>query len=175
MAASSATIAAVVKAVREDRLWQRHMDLASIGATVRGGVNRQALTPEDVEARLRVLAWAATRGFSASVDAIGNVFMRRPGSDPTASPVVAGSHLDTQPTGGNFDGVYGVLAAFEVLEAASDAGVTTDRPLEVVVWTNEEGGRFYAGLFGSTAAAGLLPGDIASRRDDEGGAQGFGE
>src|SRR4029453_15417909 len=115
-------------AVAEGRLWQRHMDLARIGATGRGGVNRQALIPEDVEARLRVLGWAATRGFSASVDAIGNVFIRRPGSDPTASPVVAGSHLDTQPTGGNFDGVYGVLAAVEVLEAASDAGGTTDRP-----------------------------------------------
>jgi len=166
MAASSATIAAVVKAVREDRLWQRHMDLASIGATGRGGVNRQALTPEDVEARLRVLAWAATRGFSPSVDAIGNVFMRRPGSDPTASPVVAGSHLDTQPTGGNFDGVYGVLAAFEVLEAASDAGVTTDRPLEAVVWTNEEGARFQPTTMGSAVFAGALPLETALATTD---------
>src|SRR5499427_7389460 len=106
MAEPGATIAAVVKAVREDRLWQHLTDIASIGATGRGGVNRQALTPEDTEARLRLLAWAAKRGFSASVDAIGNVFMRRPGNDPTARPVVAGSHLDTQPTGGNFDGVY---------------------------------------------------------------------
>src|SRR5262245_65240817 len=130
MAAASATIAAVVQAVREDRLWQRHMDLARIGATGRGGVNRQALTPEDTEARLRLLAWAATRGFSTSVDAIGNVFIRRPGKDATASPVVAGSHLDTQPTGGNFDGVYGVLAAFEVLEAVADAGIVTNNPLE---------------------------------------------
>src|SRR2546428_3227751 len=142
MAVSSAPIAAVVKAVREDRLWQRHMDLARIGATGRGGVNRQALTPEDVEARLRVLAWATTRGFSASVDAIGNVFIRRPGRYPTASPVVAGSHLDTQPTGGNFDGVYGVLAAFEVLQAASEAGVTTDRPLEARGRANQNGARF---------------------------------
>src|SRR4029453_8311658 len=119
MAVSSATITAVVQAVREDRLWQRHMDLARIGATGRGGVNRQALTPEDVEARLRVRAWAATRGFSASVDAIGNVFLRRPGSDPTASPVVAGSHLDTQPTGGNFDAVAGGLPPFRGPRAAS--------------------------------------------------------
>src|SRR5438132_7379722 len=89
MAASSATIAAVVKAVREDRLWQRHMDLARIGATGRGGVNRQALTPEDVEARLRVLAWATTRGFSASVDAIGNVFIRRAGSGRSAGAEAA--------------------------------------------------------------------------------------
>ena len=122
-------IAAVLQAVREDRLWQRHMDMASIGATGRGGVNRQALTAEDTEARARLLAWAARRGFSASADAIGNVFIRSPWqSTPTASPVVAGSHLDTQPTGGNFDGVYGVLAAFEVLEAAADAGVTTHPP-----------------------------------------------
>src|SRR5919201_2916864 len=169
MAAASATIAAVVQAVREERLWQRHMDLASIGATGRGGVNRQALTPEDVEARLRLLAWAASRGFSASVDAIGNVFMRRPGSDPTASPVVAGSHLDTQPTGGNFDGVYGVLAAFEVLEAASDAGVVIHRPLEVVVWTNEEGARFQPTTMGSAVFAGALPLETALATTDAAG------
>jgi len=169
MAAASATIAAVVKAVREDRLWQRHMDLARIGATGRGGVNRQALTPEDVEARLRVLGWAATRGFSASVDAIGNVFIRRPGRDPTASPVVAGSHLDTQPTGGNFDGVYGVLAAVEVLEAVSDAGVTTDRPLEAVVWTNEEGARFQPTTMGSAVFAGALPLETALATTDAAG------
>jgi N-carbamoyl-L-amino-acid hydrolase len=169
MAVSSATIAAVVQAVREDRLWQRHMDLARIGATGRGGVNRQALTPEDVEARLRVLGWAATRGFSASVDALGNMFIRRPGSDFTASPVVAGSHLDTQPTGGNFDGVYGVLAAFEVLEAASDAGVTTDRPLEAVVWTNEEGARFQPTTMGSAVFAGALPLETALATTDAAG------
>src|SRR5438128_5482978 len=143
MAASSATIAAVVKTVREDRLWQRHMDLARIGATGRGGVNRQALTPEDVEARLRVLAWATTRGFSASVDAIGNVFIRRPGRYPTASPVVAGSHLDTQPTGGNFVVVYGVFEVFEVLDAAWYAELITDRPLEYVVLTYEYGGSYH--------------------------------
>jgi N-carbamoyl-L-amino-acid hydrolase len=122
-------IAAVVEAVREDRLWQRHMEIATIGATGRGGVNRQALTPEDGEARRRVLDWASQRGFIASVDDIGNLFIRRDGTDPTADPVVAGSHLDTQPTGGNFDGVFGVLAALEVLDAASDAGVATRCPV----------------------------------------------
>jgi N-carbamoyl-L-amino-acid hydrolase len=157
MSEPSAAIAAVVNAVREDRLWQRHMEMASIGATGRGGVNRQALTPEDTEARLRLLTWAARRGFSASVDAIGNLFIRRAGNDPTASPVVAGSHLDTQPTGGNFDGVYGVLAAFEVLEAVSDARVATKRPLEAVVWTNEEGARFQPATMGSAVFAGALP------------------
>src|SRR5919198_597648 len=152
----STTIAAVVNAVREDRLWERLMDMATIGATGRGGVNRQALTPDDTEARLRLLAWAAQRGFSASVDAIGNLFIRRAGNDPTASPVLAGSHLDTQPTGGNFDGVYGVLAAFEVLEAVSDVGVTTNCPLEAVVWTNEEGARFQPTTMGSAVFAGAL-------------------
>ena len=153
----AATIAAVVQAVRQDRLWQRLMEIATIGATGRGGVNRQALTPEDTEARRRLLAWAAQRGFSASVDAIGNVFIRRAGQDATASPVLAGSHLDTQPTGGNFDGIYGVLAAFEVLEALSDAGVTTTRPLDVVVWMNEEGARFQPATMGSAVFAGALP------------------
>src|SRR6266540_2416529 len=169
MSESSATIAAVVKAVRQDRLWQHHMEMASIGATGRGGVNRQALTPEDAEAHLRLLAWAATRGFSTSVDAIGNLFMRRAGEDSTASPVVAGSHLDTQPTGGNFDGVYGVLAAFEVLEAASDAGVATHRPLDAVVWTNEEGSRFQPTMMGSAVFAGALPLETALATTDAAG------
>src|SRR5207253_4202048 len=104
-------VAAAVAAVKADRLWLRHLQIAEIGATGRGGVNRQALTPEDAEARRQVLAWAAARGFTASVDAIGNLFVRRAGSDPAAAPVVSGSHLDTQPTGGNFDGIFGVLAA----------------------------------------------------------------
>lgn len=166
MAEPSATIAAMVKAVREDRLWQHLLDIASIGATGRGGVNRQALTPEDAEARLRLLAWAAERGFSASIDAIGNLFIRRGGKHPTTSPVVAGSHLDTQPTGGNFDGIYGVLAAFEVLEAASDAGVATKRPLEAVVWTNEEGARFQPTTMGSAVFAGALPLETALATTD---------
>jgi N-carbamoyl-L-amino-acid hydrolase len=157
MSEAAATRAAVVQAVRQERLWQRLMEIATIGATGRGGVNRQALTPEDTAARQRLLAWAAQRGFSASVDAIGNVFIRRAGHEATASPVLAGSHLDTQPTGGNFDGIYGVLAAFEVLEALSDAGVTTTRPLDVVVWMNEEGARFQPTTMGSAVFAGALP------------------
>ena len=169
MSESSATIATVVKAVREDRLWQRHMEMASIGATGRGGVNRQALTPEDAEARLRLLAWAAARGFSTSVDAIGNVFMRRAGENSPARPVVAGSHLDTQPTGGNFDGVYGVLAAFEVLEAVADVGIVTKKPLEAVVWTNEEGARFQPTTMGSAVFAGALPLETALATTDAAG------
>src|SRR5437879_11778506 len=131
----------VSAAVNPDRLWHRHLAIARIGATGRGGVNGQALTPEDAEARRQVLAWAAARGFTASVDAIGNLFVRRAGSDPAAAPVVSGSHLDTQPTGGNFDGIFGVLAALEVLDAAEEARIQTRRPLDLVIWTNEEGAR----------------------------------
>jgi N-carbamoyl-L-amino-acid hydrolase len=169
MANDAATIAAVVEAVREDRLWRRHLEIASIGATGRGGVNRQALTPEDAEARRRVLDWASRRGCSASVDDIANLFIRRSGADPTADPVVAGSHLDSQPTGGNFDGVFGVLAALEALDAASDAGVVTTRPMELVVWTNEEGARFQPTTMGSAVFAGALPLETAlASRDGKG-------
>ncbi len=156
MADDAVSVAAVVEAIREDRLWQRHMDIAAIGATGRGGVNRQALTPEDGQARRLMLEWASELGFTASVDAIGNLFIRRAGAQPTSDPVVAGSHLDSQPTGGNFDGVFGVLAALEVLEAANDAGVVTGRPLELVVWTNEEGARFQPATMGSAVFAGAL-------------------
>ncbi len=169
MADDAATIAAVVEAVREDRLWQRHMEIATIGATGRGGVKRLALTPEDAESRRRVLDWASRRGFSASADDIGNLFIRRSGADATANPVVAGSHLDTQPTGGNFDGVFGVLAALEVLDAASDAGVATKRPMDLVVWTNEEGARFQPTTMGSAVFAGALPLETAlASRDSDG-------
>ncbi len=156
MADDAVSVTAVVEAVRENRLWQRHMDIAAIGATGRGGVNRQALTPEDGQARRLMLEWASELGFTASVDAIGNLFIRRAGAQPASDPVVAGSHLDSQPTGGNFDGVFGVLAALEVLEAANDAGVVTGRPLELVVWTNEEGARFQPATMGSAVYAGAL-------------------
>lgn len=157
MTPGGAGAAAAVAAVSEDRLWRRHLQIAEIGATGRGGVNRQALTPEDAEARRRVLAWAAARGFEASVDPIGNLFIRRAGTSPTASPIVSGSHLDTQPTGGNFDGVFGVLAALEVLEAVDDAGVQTEHPLELAIWTNEEGARFQPTTMGSAVFAGAVP------------------
>jgi N-carbamoyl-L-amino-acid hydrolase len=116
-----------------------------------------------------VLDWASRRGFTASVDGIGNLFIRRAGADPTAHPVVAGSHLDSQPTGGNFDGVFGVLAALEVLEAASDAGIVTNRPIELVDWTNEEGARFQPTTMGSAVFAGALPLETAlATRDRDG-------
>ena len=97
------------KAVREDRLWQRHADMAKLGGTPKGGVNRQALSPEDAAARNLLASWAKARGFSLFTDAIGNLFVRREGSEPAALPVLSGSHMDSQPTGGRFDGMYGVL------------------------------------------------------------------
>ena len=142
------------KAVREDRLWQRHADMAKLGGTPKGGVNRQALSAEDAAARNLLASWAKARGFSIFTDAIGNLFVRREGSDATALPVMSGSHMDSQPTGGRFDGMYGVLAAFEALEALEDAGVKTRRPVMAVAWTNEEGSRFQPGAMGSAVFAG---------------------
>lgn len=141
-------------AVREDRLWQRHADMARLGGTPRGGVNRQALSAEDAAARNLLMSWAKARGFAVSADAIGNLFVRRAGTDPNARPILSGSHMDSQPTGGRFDGMYGVLAAFEALEALEDAGVQTRRPIEAVAWTNEEGSRFQPGAMGSAVFAG---------------------
>ena len=141
-------------AVREDRLWQRHMEIAKTGGRPDGGVNRQALSPEDAAARNLLMGWARTRGFEVFYDRIGNTFVRRAGTDATARPVLTGSHMDSQPTGGKFDGMYGVLAGFEALEALEDAGVATRRPIEVVAWTNEEGSRFQPGAMGSAVFAG---------------------
>lgn len=141
-------------AVDAERLWRRHMDLAKIGATAKGGVNRQALTPEEARARVQLRDWAEARGFSTAIDAIGNLFFRREGTDPDAAPVVTGSHIDSQPTGGKFDGAFGVLAGLEVLEAVEDAGIVTKRPLEFVAWMNEEGGRFQPATMGSAVYAG---------------------
>lgn len=149
--------AAAAAAVREDRLWSRHMDMAAIGGTPDGGVDRQALTPAEAEARALMARWAAARGYAVATDAIGNLFVRREGTDPVARPILTGSHVDSQPTGGRFDGIYGVLAGFEVLEALDDAGLSTRRPIEVVSWTNEEGNRFQPGALGSAVFAGVFP------------------
>jgi N-carbamoyl-L-amino-acid hydrolase len=162
-------IGGIASAVDGDRLWRRQMELAKIGATARGGVNRQALSPEDARARAMLLDWVKARGFAGSVDPIGNLFIRRAGSDQTAAPVVTGSHLDTQPTGGRFDGVYGVLAGLEVLETMSDLGLATRRPIDLVVWTNEEGSRFPPTTMGSAVFAGALPLDRALLTQDAAG------
>jgi N-carbamoyl-L-amino-acid hydrolase len=155
--------------VREERLWQRHMEMARLGATAKGGVNRQALSAEDAAARGLLGAWAAARGYEVFTDPIGNLFVKRPGTDPDASPVVSGSHLDSQPTGGRFDGTYGVLAAFEVLEALDDAGIATKRPVMAVAWTNEEGNRFQPGCMGSGAFVGAYElGTLLDGKDPRG-------
>lgn len=141
-------------AIDQQRLWDRHMAIAKFGATGRGGVDRQALTEEDGQARAALAGWATARGFDLYVDDAANLFVRRNGSEAGAPAILSGSHLDTQPSGGNFDGIYGVLAAFEVLEALDDAGIDHKRPIEAVVWTNEEGCRFAPGCTGSMVFSG---------------------
>jgi len=140
---------AAAGAVDQDRLWRRHMEMAKIGAIPSNGVNRQALTKEDIAARRLLIAWAEACGFSIGIDAIGNIFIRRQGRNPNAAPVLTGSHMDSQPSGGRFDGIYGVLAGLEALEALNQVGAVTERPIDVVAWTNEEGGRFSPGAMGS--------------------------
>ncbi|MFM9969045.1 MAG: Zn-dependent hydrolase [Burkholderiales bacterium] len=160
---------AAVAAVSQERLWQRHMELARIGGLPAGGVKRLALTEEDMLAQRVLLHWAGDRGYKCWRDEIGNIFVRRDGSDSEAAPIMTGSHLDTQPTGGKFDGAYGVLAGFEVLEAFDDAGVTTRRPVEVVAWMNEEGSRFVPGAMGSAVFAGTAAlADMLARTDPAG-------
>ena len=156
-------------AIDEQRLWNRHMTMAQIGATPKGGVNRQALSSEDVQARQLLASWARELGFAVSMDDIGNLFVRREGADPNASPVLTGSHLDSQPTGGKFDGAYGVLAGFEALQAIHESGAATKRPLEVVAWVNEEGSRFQPGCTGSLVFSGKARiDDLAAYTDPAG-------
>lgn len=143
--------------VNGQRLWSRLMDMAAIGATAHGGCNRQALTDLDIAGRRLLAEWSRAAGCSVRVDAIGNLFVRRAGLDDTLPVVLAGSHLDTQPTGGRFDGVYGVLAGLEVIESLNDHGIRTEHPLEVAVWCNEEGCRFPIAMMGSAVWASRLP------------------
>lgn len=140
--------------VNRDRLWKSLMDMAKIGPGVAGGNRRLALTEEDRQGRDLFCGWARAAGCSVTVDGMGNIFARRPGKRPDAEPVIAGSHLDTQPTGGRFDGVYGVLAGLEVLRALNDRKLETARPVEVAVWTNEEGSRFQPAMIGSGVFSG---------------------
>ena len=141
--------------VDEERLWARQMYLATFGETSKGGVNRQALSAEEIEARKLLMDWSAEIGLTAFIDDIGNLFFRRDGTDPALAPVMTGSHIDSQPTGGKFDGSYGVVAAFEAIQAIIDAGLELKRPVEVAVWLNEEGSRFAPGMMGSEAYAGV--------------------
>lgn len=131
------------------RLWASLMELAQIGATDKGGVCRLTLTDLDKQGRDLVTRWAREAGMTVTIDQIGNAFMRRPGRNNSLPPVMTGSHIDTQPTGGKFDGNYGVLAGIEVVRTLNDHGIETEAPIEVAFWTNEEGSRFVPVMMGS--------------------------
>jgi len=135
--------------INGERLWKTLMDMGEIGATSRGGCNRQALTDEDKAGRELFMRWCGESNCSFRVDEIGNIFAGRKGRSSTAPPVILGSHLDTQPTGGKFDGVYGVLSGVEILRTLEENAIETDFPIEVAVWTNEEGARFAPAMMGS--------------------------
>jgi beta-ureidopropionase / N-carbamoyl-L-amino-acid hydrolase len=148
------------------RLWRSLMDLARIGATPLGGVRRITLTDLDREGRDRVVEWLRAAGLEVRVDPIGNIFGRRAGRDPSRPPIAAGSHIDTQPSGGKFDGAYGVLAGLEVIRTLNDRGIRTEAPIEVVAWTNEEGSRFTPVMMGSGVFAGAFSLQHALARTD---------
>jgi beta-ureidopropionase / N-carbamoyl-L-amino-acid hydrolase len=155
--------------VNGDRLWSRLMQMAQIGATPQGGCNRQALTDADMAGRELLSQWAQAAGCGVRVDSIGNVFIRRKGSEDSLPVVMTGSHLDTQPTGGKFDGVYGVLAGLEVIEALNDRSLSTVHPIELSVWCNEEGSRFPMAMMGSAVWSGRLALDVALGLTDRAG------
>ena len=140
-----------------DRQWQSHMKMAKIGATSGGGVCRLSLSDEDKASRDLFVSWAMNAGCQVRVDTVGNIFVRRPGTELDLPPVMTGSHLDTQPLGGRFDGAYGVLAGLEVVRALNDADIRTRHSLDIVVWTDEEGCRFTTKTMGSAVFAGLRP------------------
>ncbi len=135
--------------INGQRLWQTLMDMAQIGATTAGGCNRQALTDEDKTGRDLFVGWCQREGCSIRVDQMGNIFARKPGKNDVLPPVMIGSHLDTQPTGGKFDGVFGVLAGLELIRTLNENSIETLSAIEVVVWTNEEGARFSPAMIGS--------------------------
>lgn len=135
--------------INGERLWASLMELAKIGATPKGGVCRLTLTDLDKQGRDLVLRWATEAGMTVTIDKIGNGFMRRAGRNNRLPPIVTGSHIDTQPTGGKFDGNYGVLAGIEVVRTLNDHGIETEAPIEVAFWTNEEGSRFVPVMMGS--------------------------
>jgi N-carbamoyl-L-amino-acid hydrolase len=138
------------------RLWDSLMEMAKIGGTAKGGSNRQTLTDVDAEGRALFQKWGEACGLTLSVDRLGNMVFRREGRDPTRTPIAIGSHLDTQPTGGKFDGVLGVLAGLEIMRALHEAGAETEAPLLLINWTNEEGARFSPPMMGSGAAMGIF-------------------
>src|SRR5271156_6777042 len=142
--------------VNGERLWASLMELARIGATPKGGVCRLAVSDLDGEARRAFIRWCEEAGCTVRIDGIGNIFARRPGRDASLPPVMTGSHLDTQPTGGKFDGAYGVMAGLELVRTLNDLAYETEAPIEIVAWTNEEGSRFSPAMVGSGVFAGVF-------------------
>lgn len=156
------------------RLWDSLMEMARIGATPKGGCNRQTLTDLDAEGRALLRRWGEACGLALTVDRVGNMVFRREGRDPSCAPVALGSHLDTQPTGGKFDGVLGVLAGLELMRALHEAGAETEAPLLLINWTNEEGARFSPPMMGSGAAMGIFTeAEVLAKRAPDGAV--FGE
>ena len=152
--------------INGDRLWDTIHEMAKIGPGVAGGNNRQTLTDEDGEARRLFQAWCEDAGLVMGLDQMGNMFMRREGTNPDALPVYVGSHLDTQPTGGRYDGVLGVLAALEIARSLNDLNIKTKHPIVVTNWTNEEGTRFAPAMLASGVFAGINTVDWAYDRQD---------
>ena len=153
--------------VNGDRLWESIMELARIGATEKGGVCRLALSDLDRQGRDLFIRWCKEAGCTITIDKVGNIFARRPGKDDSLPPIMTGSHLDSQPTGGRFDGAYGVLAGLEVIRTMNDMEIETDAPVEVVVWTNEEGSRFSPAMIGSGAFIGEFSlDDVMNKKDN---------
>ena len=155
--------------INGDRLWASLAEMARIGATPKGGCNRQTLTDLDREGRRLFARWCEAAGMTVTVDSMGNMFARRPGTEAGLDPVAAGSHLDTQPTGGKYDGVLGVLGALELVRTLNDLGIRTRRPIEIVNWTNEEGTRFAPAMLASGVFAGVYDEAWAKARLDVAG------
>ncbi|MDQ7081245.1 MAG: Zn-dependent hydrolase [Paracoccaceae bacterium] len=160
--------------INADRLWDSLMEMAKIGPGVAGGNNRQTLTDADAEGRRLFQKWCEDAGMTMGVDQMGTMFFRREGTDSDALPVYVGSHLDTQPTGGKYDGVLGVLGALELVRSMNDLGIKTKHPIVVTNWTNEEGTRFAPAMLASGVFAGMHTQDWAYEREDAEGKK-FGE
>ena len=152
--------------INGDRLWDSLMDMAKIGPGIAGGNNRQTLTDEDAEGRALFQSWCEAAGMTMGVDTMGNMFATREGTDPDALPVYVGSHLDTQPTGGKYDGVLGVLAGLELIRSMNDLDLKTKHPIVVTNWTNEEGTRFAPAMLASGVFANMHTQDWAYDRED---------
>lgn len=152
--------------VNRDRLWDSLMEMAKIGPGIRGGNNRQTLTDEDAEGRKLFQKWCEAENLTMAVDTMGNMFFYRAGTDPDADPVYMGSHLDTQPTGGKYDGVLGVLGGLEVMRTLNELNIKTKHPIVVCNWTNEEGTRFAPAMLASGVFAGIHEQDWAYERTD---------